>query len=533
MAKACNRKDCPLEHLQKTEGYCSKCGENVEDIRQPSKVNYKMAGLGLALMTLLGYGIHKWLSKGDTLNVPKMETLVHLSGSTTIGSHLAPALATDFLRKELNINEIATVKKDSLTIVYGKKSDGKYVGINIMSAGTSAGFTDLKSETADIGMASRPINSKEINLLAPFGKMNDAAHETVLGNDGIAIIVHPNNPLSVIQIEDVAKIYSGGVTEWKNLGANMGEISKPNFVEPSKSESDVKVTSEKPKKERLTPSNEPKVATGKIVPFARDEKSGTGEFFKNKLMKNKFISDGVKRAETNDMIAFEVSQNPDAIGFVSMESFKKLNVKVKILALKTSKDAAAVPFSPNTIANEDYYLSRRLYLYTGKTNSEWTNKFIAYTKSDAGQKIVQETGFVGTVSTDGPVEPTLYAGITYPEAYRDLTKGLKTMPYHIRFEKNSDILDTKALEDAKRAINYFKSKGKRPLLIGFADSDGEDDYNVELSKRRAEAVINAFKESSIESDAPQGFGKAIPIGDNSTDEGKSQNRRVEIWVKTK
>jgi phosphate transport system substrate-binding protein len=192
-----------------------------------------------------------------------------------------------------------------------------------------------------------------------------------------------------------------------------------------------------------------------------------------------------------------------------------------------------VPFSPNTIANEDYYLSRRLYLYTGKTNSEWTNKFIAYTKSDAGQKIVQATGFVGTVSTDGPVEPTLYAGITYPEAYRDLTKGLKTMPYHIRFEKNSDILDTKALEDAKRAINYFKSKGKRPLLIGFADSDGEDGYNVELSKRRAEAVINAFKEASLDSDAPQGFGKAIPIGDNSTDEGKSQNRRVEIWVKTK
>ena len=67
-------------------------------------------------------------------------------------------------------------------------------------------------------------------------------------------------------------------------------------------------------------------------------------------------------------------------------------------------------------------------------------------------------------------------------------------------------------------------------VSGHTDSDGDDDYNLELSEKRAEAVMKYLISNGIEQSRMNsiGYGETKPVADNSTDEGKSLNRRVEF-----
>lgn len=496
----CNKPKCPIKKAAVGDfDICPACHKNVSTLPTAPEMDCKKILIGGMLLAIMIGGTYYWYSRkkvDNVIEVPNTEVVMRLAGSTTIGSHLVPALVRTFLQSKYKVTNIQTLtQKDSSILIYGQQGK-RNMGITIRANGTDAGFNNLSDGQADITMASNKINDAMKSKLSNLGNMTSKENEYTIGMDGIAVIVHAKNPLNTLTIEALARIYSTATGDWSKVGAKVGVIN----------------------------------------PMAREAGSGTGKFFSEKVMNInnniRYMGDKVKRYHSNERIALEVGADSNAIGFISMEAYKNLNKdKIKIIELKAAENTASVPFLPQTINNQSYYLSRRLYLYTATAKTASVNEFINFVISDKGQKIVQETGFVGTVSDDEPVDFVKYDNVQYPPEYLAKIKGLKTMPYQIRFETNSSILDSKAEADYKRAITYLASKKKKALLIGFADSRGDADANQSLSEERANAVVEKLRAAGVSSEDALGFGEAVAIGDNTTVEGMSINRRVEIWIK--
>ncbi len=139
------------------------------------------------------------------------QTLIKIYGSNTIGAELAPNLAGEFLQKK-GAKDIQTVTyKDKTTekSITGKLK-GKEVVIEVKAHGSSTAFECLKKSECDIGMSSRSITSEE-------NKELNNPKEEVIALDGIAIIVHKDNLVKKLSIQQIADIFSGKIKSWSQI----------------------------------------------------------------------------------------------------------------------------------------------------------------------------------------------------------------------------------------------------------------------------------------------------------------------------
>jgi len=216
------------------------------------------------------------------------------------------------------------------------------MNISIRGGGSSVGIAALIDGTVDIANASRAMKTKELKAAREKG-IN--AYANVVAKDGIAVIVNPSNGLSEISVEQIAAIYTGEISNWKQLGQ--------------------------------TP--------GTIVIISRDNSSGTYEVF-NKLALGggKVRADAVTLA-SNNAVAQTVSQTTGAIGYIGLGY---LSDKVKAL-----KVGGVMP-SNATVNSGTYKLARPLYMYTNGAPKGMAKQFIDFILSSEGQKLVEDLGFV-------------------------------------------------------------------------------------------------------------------------------------------
>jgi len=221
------------------------------------------------------------------------------------------------------------------------------VNISVRGGGSGVGIAALIDGTCDIAMASRPMKTKELKSARGKG-INPLA--TVIAKDGIAIIVHPTNPLSEITLAQLKDIYTGKISNWKDVGG------KP----------------------------------GKIVVISRDVASGTFEVFKKIVLKGAKTRADALMLASNKAVATTVEKTPGAIGYVGLGY---ISSKVKALAVD------GVEPTKETVVSGKYKLARPLYLYTDGKPTGLAEEFIDFVLSPEGQKIVDKIGFV-------PVQPT-------------------------------------------------------------------------------------------------------------------------------
>ena len=423
---------------------------------------------------------------------PTAQTLLRFHGSNTIGGKLLPALAEAFLKQEgyTNIHNVPGAKAEESFIV-GEKG-GVKSQIEIQAHGSKTAFEDLKSGLCDIGMASRPIKPEERQALLPtLGDLTSNASEHVLALDGIALIVHPSNPIRTLSIGQVADIFSGAVTDWSQVGGRAGTIAV----------------------------------------YARDDKSGTWDFFNEAVLQKhgKTLTTNAQRFEDSGKLAESISSDPAGIGFIGLNYIGSN----KVLALS---DTGVEARKPNllTIKTEDYMLSRRLFLYTAeKPSNPNVFKFIEFAVGPAAQPVVASTGLVNLDVT--PLPPT---GADDPRKqsarWNRLTAAATEIPTRLRFRTNSDELDNRAHRDIGR-IAYLMTQpayqGKEVILIGFADASGSPKRNLQLSQSRADIVKKILAEEGVTVREAEGVGAEAFVAPNDTDENKAKNRRVEVWVK--
>ena len=225
--------------------------------------------------------------------------------------------------------------------VYMDKNPGAQ--ISVRGGGSGVGIASLLDKTCDIADSSRAMKDTEYDKANTNGV---DAKANVIAMDGIVVIVNSANPVSALAKKQVKDIYTGSVSNWKQLGG----------------------------------SDE------KIVVISRDSSSGTFEAFGTLALDGaKVRSDALLQA-SNQAVASTVASTPGGIGYVGL-GYVSTSVKaVDYEGMKASKE---------TVLTGKYKLGRPLFMYTNGEPKGLVKDLIDFILSPEGQKLVEEEGFVG------------------------------------------------------------------------------------------------------------------------------------------
>ena len=215
------------------------------------------------------------------------------------------------------------------------QNDG--VTVNYNPTGSGSGITAVHEGTCDIGLSSRALKDEEKSA---------GLKETVLAYDGIAIIVHPDNPVSDLSVEQIAKLYTGEITNWKDVGGNDAEV----------------------------------------VLIGREAASGTRDGFESITDTKDSCKYRQELTSTGDVIT-TVSTNPDAIGYASLAALKD-NVKALTVG--------GIAPTEDTVKDGSYVIQRPFVLVTmeGKELSPAAQAFFDYAVSSDAASFIAKAGAV-------------------------------------------------------------------------------------------------------------------------------------------
>ncbi|ALN19421.1 substrate-binding domain-containing protein [Ectopseudomonas mendocina] len=416
------------------------------------------------------------------------QPVLRIQGSNTIGAKLAPELVRGLFEAQ-GLQDIHSEDgaRENEQRVLARQVDGRLVVVEIAAHGSGTGFAALKDGSAHLAASSRPIKDSEAASLASLGDLRSPQGEQVIAIDGLAIIVHPSNPVAALSVEQIAKLFSGEIDDWAALGG------KP----------------------------------GKVRPYARDDNSGTYDTFKELVLAagGRTLAASAQRFESSNQLSDSVSRDPNGIGFIGLPYIRQ----AKAVAVAAGNSQPMLP-SNTLIATEDYPLARRLFLYNDpQLTNPWARALIDFAHSTRGQAIVADSGFIAQtvqavkVATD-PQMPT---------DYRQLAQQARRLSVNFRFQEGSATLDNKAHRDLQRVLDYLKQHDKlqnKVVLVGFGDPKNDPERAELLSKLRAMAVRRELAKQGVLFREITGLGSELPVAANDQDNGRIRNRRVEVWV---
>jgi len=206
--------------------------------------------------------------------------------------------------------------------------------INIQGGGSSAGVRAAQTGAAQLGMSSRNLKEEEKGL-----------HETVIAYDGIAVIVHRNNPLESLSKEEIAGIFAGDYGSWKDVGGNEGAI---HFV-------------------------------------AREEGSGTRGAFEKMVMGDRDISLRALVQASNGAVREIIARDPGSIGYISLGL---VDERVKALAVDGAKA------SRRQIMDGKYQLVRPFLFLSREEPAGAARDFLDFIMGPGGQELLSSEGLM-------------------------------------------------------------------------------------------------------------------------------------------
>ena len=284
--------------------------------------------IALLLAAMLTLALAACGSKNDTNTDANADNTNDDSTKTTITGTVATDGSTSMEKVIGALSESFMANNADATVTYNP-------------TGSGSGITAVQEGTCDIGLSSRALKDEEKAA---------GLKETVLAYDGIAIIVHPDNPVSDLTIEQIAQLYTGEITNWKDVGGNDAQV----------------------------------------VLIGREAASGTRDGFESITGTKEKCQYRQELTSTGDVIT-AVSQNPDAIGYASLASIKD---SVKAL------NVDGVTPSEDTVKDGSYKVQRPFVLVTaeGKALTPVAQAFFDYATSPDAAAIIAKAGASGEVA---------------------------------------------------------------------------------------------------------------------------------------
>ena len=235
---------------------------------------------------------------------------------------------------------------------YMENNPGDFIAVT--GGGSGTGLSSLISASCDIAMSSRNIKDKEIALA---NKKGVNPNEIIAALDGLAVVVNPSNPVSKLTIDQLAGIFTGRISSWKEFGGK----------------------------------------DQKIVLLSREVNSGTHVYFKEHILRKndpnskEEFAPGALMLSSSQAIADEVAGNSSAIGYYGMGY---ISTKQKPVAIAKDEKSEYVEPTIENVVNNKYPISRPLFLYTNGAPQDRVKKFVDFALSKEGQDIVLATDFV-------------------------------------------------------------------------------------------------------------------------------------------
>lgn len=229
------------------------------------------------------------------------------------------------------------------------------VRIAVTGGGSGTGIAALLNGTVDLANASRKIKAEE---MAEAEKKGITPVEFVVARDAIAIIVHPDNPVQHLTLQQISDIYQGKITNWREVGGK----DRP------------------------------------IVLLSRETNSGTHVYFLEEVVRlgdkkatHILFSPETLLMPSSEGITAEVRQNPNAIGY---DGLGYVTPEVKTIAVGLQPEGPFYSPSIETVNSGQYPIARDLYIYTAGQPSGAIESYLEWILSPEAQALVKELGFV-------------------------------------------------------------------------------------------------------------------------------------------
>lgn len=228
--------------------------------------------------------------------------------------------------------------------VYMRKNPSVFV--QVTGGGSGVGIAALINGSTMIANSSRPIEQEELEKLKTKYKQNGI--QIACAKDGLSVYLNKTNPVNELTLAQLSDIFSGAITNWKQVGG----------------------------------------PDAKIQLYGRESSSGTFEFFKDHVVKTDFART-CQTLPGTAAIVNAVKKDKFGIGYggaAYAEGVKDCKVK------KDAKSKGILPTAA-TIKNKTYPISRYLFMYLREKPTGETKKFIDWILSDEGQNVIVEVGY--------------------------------------------------------------------------------------------------------------------------------------------
>lgn len=264
---------------------------------------------------------------------------------------LAITLAVSF---GLSAHADITVKGSDTLVILAQKWAETYMGknrnvkIQVTGGGTGTGFAALQNRTTDLCNASRKIKSAEIaKCIEAFGKRPT---EYKVALDGLSIYVAEENPVKALTVDQLGRIFSGKIKNWKEVGGNDAPITV----------------------------------------YSRENSSGTYEFFKEYVLKGKDFVASAQTMPGTAAVLQAVAKDRNGIGYGGAA----YGAGAKHLAIKKDENSPAVVPTEDNVIKGTYPIWRYLYVYVNPALDKGdVAAYLNWIRSDAGQQVVKDVGY--------------------------------------------------------------------------------------------------------------------------------------------
>jgi len=246
-----------------------------------------------------------------------------------------------------------TVKGSDTMVILGQRWAEEFIKkhkettVQVTGGGSGTGISALINGTTDVCEASRTMKDAEKEQLK--AKTNQPPVEVVVAKDGLSVYVHESNPISELSMEQLKAIFTGKVQSWKELGG----------------------------------------PDAKIIPYSRENSSGTYVFFKEHVLGNADYTPRAQAMPGTAAVVNAVAKDKGAIGYGGAAYAKGIKI------LKIKKDAAAPGIAPSeaTVHDGSYPLSRPLFFYLREQPKGEIKTFVDYVLSKDGQSLATQLGY--------------------------------------------------------------------------------------------------------------------------------------------
>lgn len=284
------------------------------------------------------------------MNKTKLFLMLPLIGMLSCGK-----AKTEDKGAEAKANAISVTIKGSDTVLPLAQKEAEElmktnsdVSVTVVGGGTGVGITAMIDGTTDIAMASRDLKTEE---KMKFADKKVEIEEVIIAYDALTVIVNPANTVTKLTREQLEKIFTGAIKNWKEVGG----------------------------------------ADEKIVAYSRESSSGTYEFFKDEVMDKKNYATDILNLPATGAIVQAVGQTKGAIGYIGLAYETK---EVKQLAVSYDQGKTFVEPSVASAKDKSYPISRPLFYMFNKVNAAKVKTIVDYALSAEGQKIVAEVGYI-------------------------------------------------------------------------------------------------------------------------------------------